>query len=283
MALDLSERKEIVSTTMEKLSLIIGASGNAEELVGLVTQIVKAVRRLIEGTPEDTKTKGTSVLAEFVFAAKKIAQDARAVDTKSLQSLSSTRKAVESFVKDLDSYYESQQKSNDIDLESLLTQPRQSFKPAEPVNGVGQARPTDSPVPTESDGRLTVELRKQQGLLQAKVEPQRNPAQHGQPSEVLRIAMSGLQRATVSLSDASGQKAPTKSAVLEPTLLLTKMVSLLIDLVDSLFVSKYPMRTQVCVANLIERVVYTTYYGSVKSLMATIVYPAHTLVWYISA
>ena len=282
MALDTSERKEIVSTTMEKLSLVIGTSGNAEELVSLVTQIVKAVRRLIEGAPENTKTKGTSVLAEFVFAAKKIAQDARAVDTNSLQNLSVTRKAVESFLKDLDSYYESQQSSNDIDLEALLGQPGQPLKQAEAVNGVGQqARPIDSPVPTaESVSRLAVELRRQRELLQAKVEPQRNPVQHGQPSEVLRIAMSGLQRATQSLSDASGLKVPPKSAVLEPTLLLTKMVSMLMDLVDSLFVSKYPMRTQVFVAN---HIVCIANYGSVRSLTAAIVCLAHTLVWHVSA
>ncbi len=247
MDLDVDERREIVSTTIERLSLVIGASGNAEELVSLVTQIVKALKKLIAGAPDATKTRGTSSLAEFVFAAKKIAKDARAVDSASLQQLSRTKKAVESLVKEVNLFYESQQSySSDVELESLLRQTSLPSRPAEPVNDVGRVSPTDAPPTTETERRLAAELRRHQESLQAKTEPQRNPVQHGQPSDVLRTAMVGLQRATGALVDASGHKAPAKGSVLEPTLLLTKMVSMLMDLVDSLFVSKYPMRTQVC-------------------------------------
>lgn len=247
MDLDVQQRKEIISITNERLSLVIGASGNAEELVSLVTQIVKALKKLIGGAPEATKTKGTSTLAEFVFAAKKIAQDARAVDSNSLQQLSSTRKAVESLVKELDSFYESQQKSSrDIDLHSLLKQPTSIHsRPIDPVNAVSRVSPIDPPPTTEREHRLAVELQNQLEVLHSKAEPQKNPVQHGEPSDVLTTAMTGLQRATVALVEVAGHKAPAKALVLEPTLILSKMVSMLMDLVDSLFVSKYPMRTQV--------------------------------------
>ncbi len=248
MDLSVNERKEIVSTTLERLSLVIGASGNAEELVSLVTQIVKALKNLIEGAPEVTKTRGTSTLAEFVFAAKKIAKDARAVDSALLQQLSSAKRAVENLVKEINSFYESQGvSSSDVELESLLRQTSIPPRPSQQVNGMGRMSPSKAPPTTDSERRLTANLKQQQEILQRKSEPQENPVQHGQPSDVLQTAMTGLGRATVALVETSSHKSPDRASVLEPTLLLARMVSMLIDLVDSLFVSKYPMRAQVCV------------------------------------
>lgn len=252
MALDSKERKELVSTTMERLTLVIGASGNAEELVSLVTQIVKATKRLVEGTPEATKTRGTTTLAEFVFAAKKIAQDARAVDSSSLQQLSSTKRAVEKLVKELDVWYSSQQRKDntDLTLETILIQPPQlsSQDTVPKTNGSraasGRVSTPETPN-TDRDKKLFVELKKQQDSLQQKSAPQRNPPQHGQPQEVIQTAMMGLERGTSQLIEASGQRCPSKESILEPTVLLARMVCVLMDLVDSLFVSKYPMRSQV--------------------------------------
>lgn len=253
MALDAKERKELVSTTMERLTLVIGASGNPQELVSLVTQIVKATKRLAEGSPETTKTRGTSTLAEFVFAAKKIAQDARAVDSKSLQQLSSTRKAVENLVKELDVWYNSQQSKDDTDLslDSLLIQPPQTSRqdtvstPNGSKTTFGRSSPPEQTPNSETEMKLVVELRRQQDSLQRKTDPQRNPSQHGQPADILKMAVAGLKRGTVELVESSGQRAPSKESILEPTILLARMVSMLMDLVDSLFVSKYPMRAQV--------------------------------------
>ncbi len=263
MDVGVNERKEIVSNTLERLSLVIGASGNAEELVSLVTQIVKALKNLIQGVPEGIKTRGTSTLAEFVFAAKKIAKDARAVDSVLLQQLSSTKKAVEGLVKEINSFYESQQvSSSEVELESLLRQTSVPPRPADQVNGMGRVSPTKVPPTTDSERRLAVNLKQQAESLQRKSEPQVNPVQHGQPSDVLQTAMTGLGRATVALVEMSGHKSPNKASVLEPTLLLARMVSMLIDLVDSLFVSKYPMRTQVCNSS----VQPTLYYYSLCAL-----------------
>ena len=251
MALDAKERKELVSTTMERLTLVIGASGNPQELVGLVTQIVKATKRLAEGTPETTKTRGTSVLAEFVFAAKKIAQDARAVDSQSLQQLSTTRKAVENLVKELDVWYNSKQSIDDNELDNLLIQPPQTSrqdtvsKPNGSKTTYGRSSPPEQIPNSEKEKKLFMELKRQQDSLQRKTDPQRNPSQHGQPADILRTAVAGLKRGTAELIEASGQRAPSKESILEPTILLARMVSMLMDLVDSLFVSKYPMRAQV--------------------------------------
>ena len=256
MTLGVKERKELVSVTMERLTSVIGASGKAEELVRLTTQIVQAAKRLAEDTPEPTKTRSTGVLAEFVIAAKKIAQNVRAVDTNSLQQLSSTRKAVESLVKELDGWHEAQIPkqqqaiSQEPSLEEILAQTNSiSRQESRSSFASGKGSPTESPV-SEQEKRLGAELKRQLEALQRKAEPQSNPEQHGNPEEILRTAVGGLTRSTKELTElsgagASGQKAPSKEALLEPTVLLAKMVSMLMDLVDSLFVSKFPMRSQV--------------------------------------
>ena len=256
MTLGVKERKELVSVTMERLTSVIGASGKAEELVRLTTQIVQAAKRLAEDTPEPTKTRSTGVLAEFVIAAKKIAQNVRAVDTNSLQQLSSTRKAVESLVKELDGWHEAhipkqqQAVSQEPSLEEILAQTNSiSRQESRSSFASGKGSPTESPI-TEQEKRLGSELKRQLEALQRKAEPQSNPEQHGNPEEILRTAVGGLTRSTKELMElsgpgASGQKIPSKEALLEPTVLLAKMVSMLMDLVDSLFVSKFPMRSQV--------------------------------------
>ena len=247
MTLGLKERKELVSVTMERLTSVIGASGKAEELVRLTTQIVQAAKRLAEDTPEPTKTRSTGVLAEFVIAAKKIAQNVRAVDSNSLQQLSSTRKAVESLIKELDGWHEAQtpkQDGEELSLEDILAQTNQMSRQESRSSFASKGSPPESPV-SEQEKRLQTELKRQLEALQRKSEPQSNPEQHGHPEEILRTAAGGLTRSTKELTDLSGQKAPSKEALLEPTVLLAKMVSMLMDLVDSLFVSKFPMRSQV--------------------------------------
>lgn len=274
MTLGVKERKELVSVTMERLTSVIGASGKAEELVRLTTQIVQAAKRLAEDTPEPTKTRSTGVLAEFVIAAKKIAQNVRAVDSTSLQQLSSTRKAVESLVKELDGWHEAQISkhqpqavSQEPSLEEILAQTNSiSRQESRSSFASGKGSPTESPV-SEQEKRLGAELKRQLEVLQRKAEPQSNPEQHGNPEEILRTAVGGLTRSTKELIElsgpgASGQKAPSREALLEPTVLLAKMVSMLMDLVDSLFVSKFPMRSQVREKNKS----CTTYYYKLEKI-----------------
>lgn len=252
------ERRDLYSSTLERLAEVIGASGKAEELVKLTTQIVQAAKKLAQDTPDAMKNRSTAILAEFVLAAKKIAQDPRAVDSVSLQKLSSSRKAVETMVKEIDSWLTAQSAKDDTDitLEDILSQtssnnPRSSVlvtpggvKGPSPV--MKGSSPTESgPIVSEQERKLLNELQRQQADLARKAEPQGKPGHHGDPEQTLKVVVAGLSRSTSQLMDLAGQKAPTKESLLEPATVLAKMVSILMDLVDSLFVSKFPMRSQV--------------------------------------
>ena len=276
MALAGKERRELYSATVQRLSEVIGASGKAEELVKLTTQIVQAGKRLAQNAPDALKNKSNAVLAEFVIAAKKIAQDTRAVDAASLQKLSSTRKAVESLMKELDAWHASQESRDDTDLSldeilfqtSSRTESRASLSSQGggrgstgismgPTGaggmglggptGVGVRRnsPTEIQAAVEHEKRLLNELKQQQDVLMKKAEPQANTSPRGNPEEILKVSVTGLSRSTSQLLDAAGQKTPSKEALMEPAIVMAKMVSALLDLVDSLFVSKFPMRSQV--------------------------------------
>lgn len=273
MTLTVKERRELCSNTMQQLTEVIGASGKAEELVKLTTQIVQAAKKLVEGTPEPMKNRSTAMLAEFVMAAKKIAQDTRAVDSTSLQRLSTARKAVEGLVKELDDWHTSQAPKDDTDisLEEILSQTSSGMTRSESrtsVGGVSLSRqqqqqrqsgsslvgmgsssrlsssPTE-PAVTEQERKLLAELKKQQEELLKKSEPQSKPEHHGDPENTLKITVTGLSRSTSQLVDLAGQKSPSREALLEPTVVMVRMVCILLDLVDTLFVSKYPMRSQV--------------------------------------
>lgn len=270
MALTAKDQRDLYSATMERLAAVIGASGKADELVKLTTQIVQAAKKLSQDTPDAMKTKSTVTLAEFVMAAKKIAQDTRAVDSVSLQKLSSSRKAVEVLVKELDAWHTSQEKKDDTDTDlslddiliqtsvgsrtSILGQSVNSASRTSLVSGQGgtgtgskRSSPTEvGPLVSEQEKKLLSELRRQQEELTRKAEPQVTAGcSHGDPEQTLKLAVTGLSRSISQLIDLGGQKAPGKEALLEPAVVLAKMVSLLMDLVDTLFVSKFPMRTQV--------------------------------------
>ena len=228
MALPAKERKELVSTALEHLSNVIGASGKAEELVRITTLIVQACKKLAESVSEPTKTRSTATLAEFVIAAKTIAKDTRAVDSNSLQRLSSTKRAVEALVKEVEHWHISHCKIDDVEILSQLV----------------TESPPSSPL-TDVELKLLSELNRQRVALNGKKDPQKAPEQHGQPEHVLKTTSKGLERAADTLMNIASQKSPRKDLLLDSTILLAKMVSMLLDLVDSLFVTKYPMRAQV--------------------------------------
>lgn len=270
MALTAKERQEIHAATMQALTEVIGASGKAEELVKLTTQIVQAAKKLAAGSPDAMKNRATATLAEFVIAAKTIAKDTRAVDATSLQSLSSSKRAVEALVKELDAWHASQASTDhtDLSLDDILVQTSASGR-ADPraslvlaggsgggvvgsggsAGGQGGARrrssPTENMAGAEHLKRLMNELRQQQDTLARKADPQANSHQHGDPEEILRVSVSALSRSTSQLIDMAGQKTPNKDSLVEPAITLARMVSKLLDLVDSLFVTKFPMRSQV--------------------------------------
>ncbi len=260
------ERRDLYSSTMERLTEVIGASGKAEELVKLTTQIVQAAKKLVEGTPDAMKNKSTITLAEFVIAAKKIAQDTRAVDSVSLQKLSSTRKAVELLLKEIDGWHTTHSAKDEISLDdilrvtasqksrtehrnSLILSGRDSALGQQGVGAVaaktgGKGSPIE-PTVTEQEKKLVAELKKQQDGLMKRAEPQTNPSLCGNPEEMLKVAVAGLSRSASQLMDQAGERTSSKETLLEPTITLAKMVSILMDIVDTLFVNKFPMRSQV--------------------------------------
>ncbi len=280
MALSAKERRDLHTTTAQRLTEVIGASGKADELVRLTTQIVQAAKKLAEGTPDAMKTRSTATLAEFVIAAKKIAQDTRAVDSTSLQKLSSSKKAVEALLKELDAWHTSQNSRDETDLtlEDILSQTSSVNKRSSMIGssgsgssiirgpgggssgqlaglgggsgsvspGVKRTSPTEMPPWSELEKKMVNELRRRQEELVSKAEPQAKPGQHGDPEEALKVSVRGISHSTSKLLDLTGQKAPSKESLLEPTIALARMVSVLMDLVDGLFVSKFPMRSQVC-------------------------------------
>lgn len=234
-------RKELVRTANDHLANVISASGKPEELVRLTTEIVKAARSLCQGTPEATQQNSTVTLAAFVKAAKAIAQNPRAVDSASLQQLSASRKAVETLVCELDEWHATGTRDEGHAVLERLC----SDGPAD----VG---------PTDQEKKLADELRRYQVSLTKKKEPQTEPPQHGRPEEVLGIAIRGLEASSQELTKvAAEEKSPTRKSLFEPMLTIVKMVSMLLDVVDSLFVSKYPMRSQVRKRSLCKLLVLT--------------------------
>lgn len=229
--MDTRQRNELIVSTREYLEGVIGTTGRAEELVRMTTQIVQNGKRLTEGVPENLRQRSTATLAEFVMAAKAIAKDTRAVDSGLLQTLAAAKRAVETLVGDLESWHDSQTpgKTEDRALTELL---HDSSPPGTPLS--------------EKEKRLTEDLRRQQKILRRKREPQTAPRQHGPPEDALRAAVGGIKRSASEMMEAAGQKSTSKEALLDPMLLTSKMVCVLMDLVDSLFISKFPMRAQVC-------------------------------------
>ena len=252
------ERKELVSATISQLEEVLPASGKPEELVKLTTAIVQSAKKLLDGTPDDLRTKSTAALSEFVVAARIIAKNPRSVDASARQALSSSRRAVDGLVRELDSWHDAKQgdKAAGEDAEVVLKRLASeavlggslSVTRQPPGNGgavTGLSGPGQSQENGKKEKELRAVLKREQIKLWKKTEPQQAPNQHGRPSEALTTATGNLQKATRGLVDVASQKTAFPMELLEPALQLIESVSVLLDLVDSLFVSRYPMRSQV--------------------------------------
>lgn len=256
MGMGRKERKELVSATISQLEEVLPASGKPEELVKLTTSIVQSTKKLLDGTPEDLRTRSTATLSDFVVSARNIAKDPRSEDVATRQSLSNSRRAVDALVRELNSWHDEQQgeeevrEDADVVLSSLTRLTSERAPPVRPhsgSNGGGSIAPgTDTQEDDTKEKELREELKKELIKLWKKTEPQQAPVQHGKPTEVLTQNTEALTKSAKNLVEVSSQKTPSPADLLEPALQLTKAVSVLIDLVDSIFVNRYPMRTQVC-------------------------------------
>lgn len=257
MGMGRKERKELVAATISQLEEVLPASGKPEELVKLTTAIVQSTKKLLEGTPEELITKSTATLSDFVVAARSIAKDPRSVDASTRQALSNSRKAVDALVRELNTWHDERQGGGkgSEDAEVVLNRiasetsigaglPRQNS-----ANGDGAVPGRRGSVQTPEDGakekELRDELKKEQITLWKKTEPQQAPTQHGKPSDVLTTTTGDLKTGAKDLVEVASQKNPSPAVLLEPALQVTKSVSILLDMVDSLFINRYPMRSQV--------------------------------------
>ena len=257
MGMGKKERKELVSATISQLEEVLPASGKPEELVKLTTAIVQSTKKLLDGTPEDLRTKSTSTLSEFVVAARLIAKDPRSVDAAARQALSSSRKAVDALVRELDLWHEERQGEDTVSEEVVLSKLTiESGSLGSAANGATETlSPSSSTGVSQEDGarekELRDELKKEQIALWKKTEPQQAPVQHGKPTEVLTETTGHLKDSARVLVDVASQKTPSSAALLAPAVQLTRAVSILLDMVDSLFINRYPMRSQVRVCECV--------------------------------
>ena len=229
--LDPRERSALIRTIKEDLTNVIGASGQPDELVRLTTSIVQGSKKLLLGIPDDLSNKSTSALTEFVKAARHIAKNPQAVDAKAVQDLSSTRRAVETLVNQLEAWHSSftPDEEDDTVLEEF---------------GDRKSSPETAPT-SEQEAKLVRELERQKKQLVSKKDPQKSPRDHGKVEEMLATALKGVSRGAEQLIKLGEGRPPSREQLLEPMVLVTKMVCVLLDIVDRLFISKYPMRSQV--------------------------------------
>ena len=241
--MDPKERTLVVSTIQENLLSVVGASGNPEKLVKVTTDIVQGTKRLIgtKDMPEELAKRATDILSTFIKSAYVIAKNPRGVDSKSIQEFSTNRKAVEKIVSELDSWHTnaSRRSSPVMELNEVIeaiTKPQDNRRTS-----------PESPDESEREKSLKWELQRKRDTLLMKMDPQTNPPHVRDVGEVLTIAVKGLMRGADELCKCSDSKLPTKEILLEPMILITDMVCKLLDVVDNLFVSKYPMRSQVSI------------------------------------
>ena len=231
------KQKEILfSSIKDNLGRIVGASGQPEELVRLTTTIVQGTKRLIEGVPESLSANSTSALTAFVLCAKSVAKNPRGVDAKVIQQLSFTRSEVERNVNDLDKWHLRSRSPLSEDLAEVM---EAISKPQE-----NRISPEADPEPNK-ERNLTWDLQRRRDALLLKMDPQNSQGPVDEPQDLMVTAVQGLMKGADELTKYSDGKLPSKDILLKPMILVVDMVCKLLDLVDSLFVSKYPMRSQV--------------------------------------
>lgn len=238
MSMGQKEKEALFSSIQENLAGIVGASGQPEELVRLTTAIVQGTKRLLEGVPESLSASCTTALTSFVICAKSVAQNPRGVDSTVIKQLSTTRSEVERSVNSLGKWHFRTRSP----LPEDLTQVMEAITRPQEQSRISPEACSDA----ERERKLMWELQRKRDALLLKMDPQQSPEHISNPNEVMVTAVQGLMKGADELTKHTDGKMPSKDLLLEPMILVVDMVCKLLDLVDSLFVSKYPMRSQVC-------------------------------------
>ena len=223
-------RQEIVKTINNDL-LEMGSTGKSDELIQLTTKVVTNTKRLlIDGVPEAAVTKTTASLTQLVLAAKDIAQNPTAPNFgQKIKHLSEVRRVVDSDVQELDELLST--------LSPITTVNPTKFVDAQPI-------PICPVQISDREKKLVNELISLYKIFSAKKEVQKEPPDtREKPEEALKYIVGGIGQAVSEVEKLL--ESPVKESLLEPTCLLCKMISKLLDIEDSLFINRFPMRSQV--------------------------------------
>ena len=222
-------RQEIVKTINNDL-LEMGSTGRSDELIQLTTKVVtNAKRLLIDGVPETAVTKTTASLTKLVLAAKDIAQNPTSPNFgQKIKHLSEVRRVVDNDVKELDELISTLSPIAIINPTAFTTE----------TNTISSVQISDK------EKKLVNELISLYKIFTAKKEVQKEPPDtREKPEEALKIIVAGIGRAVSEVEKLL--ESPVKESLLEPICLLCKMISKLLDIEDSLFINRFPMRSQV--------------------------------------
>ena len=237
--MDSKERLEVVGAIARDLKAL-PTDGQAAELVKLTTNVVNQTKKLFEGAPESVAGEGKTVLAQFVMAARAIAQDPSSVGPKALKTLTSSKQDVELLVRRLNNWHAT--KSSGSERKSSMEINLEQISPSAP------ASPPRSPV-SELELGLVRKLQGARQELQLRKEVRRANSLEEEPRSILKAAVVVLNTSVQEMEHELSKESPgpRREPLLEPLLNMSQHVCKLLDLEDTLFVAKFPMRKQVCV------------------------------------
>ena len=236
--MDSKERLEVMGAITRDLTAL-STESDPNELVKLTTNVVNQAKKLLEGAPESVVGEGKTVLAAFVLATRAVAQNPSSAGPKALKTLTSSRQDVEVLVRRLNNWHASKyagserKSSMEINLEQIS--PSTVRPPISPVSEL-----EESLVRKLQDARQELRLRKE-------VRPANSLEE--EPRSILKEAVLVLNTAVQEMEQELSKQSPgpRREPLLEPLLNVTQHVCKMLDLEDTLFVAKFPMRKQVCV------------------------------------
>jgi hypothetical protein len=232
--MDFRQREETVSLIYRELSALRRME-DPNDLIKVTSSVVVNAKKILEGVPDSEAEEGKSVLSQLILSTKAIAQDPTSSNAKAFQALSSSSRNVEQLVKRLNAWHASKDVGSDrrSPLEIKLEQ-------ISPVSG----SPPTTPV-SEREEKLIQKLEHEKRRLISRKEVRRSNAVPEDPKEILSNAVSVINSSVQEMEAELGKISPQKEPLLQPLLNLTQKVIQLLDLEDTLFVAKFPMRKQV--------------------------------------
>ncbi|KAI6655952.1 hypothetical protein LOD99_1686 [Oopsacas minuta] len=228
MEIDISvlrDKQETITEVTNHLSQI-SSIGNATILIEKIKIIVNLSKQLLEGFDEVTIVKTSSYITLLVSNAKIIATDPTRVTPDAIKSLTRSRDKLANQLSELNTVLE----------QSIATQ-------VDTLEGIGADSESNSKDREKEQLEL---LAKYRGELKAKKDVQQAFILEGDPATMLEEVVSEFLDCTKNLGRSYEPASnPSRCEILCSLCGIARSVLKLLDLVDSLFVSKFPMRKQV--------------------------------------